>query len=304
LVKVFILSDKHDVPKAKKIIALLRSLEMDAAGYYIGPRWWAENRRLDEIIAPATHYVVVYSENSIASSWLAFLAGYALASGKVLLLYRPSRYPGQAPFLAPFFLVLSAKDLADFLQVERREWENIANRRKAREALLEQGLSFRGSAFAEAIAEGDTAAAALFVQAGLPPDSRDKKGVPVLCLAARTGNRAALQLLLAAGANLDAPAEDRGNSALMDAVAAGHRQIVTDLIDAGADVNLQSKDGQNALVIAVGKNDLESTRLLLENGAEADSPDKLGFTARKYAALFHNPEIVALFDTHRDQEKS
>ncbi len=295
--KVFILSDKHDVPKAKTLLALMRTLEMDAAGFYVGPRWRAEKRRLDEIIAPATHFVVVYSENSIASSWLAFLAGYALASGKVLLLYRPSRYPGQAPFLAPFFLVLSTQDLADFLRIERREWESVNRRRNAREALLERGLSFRGAAFADAIAEGDTEAADLFVQAGLPPDTRDKKGVPVLCLAARTGNRAAVRLLLAAGANLDAPAEDRGNSALMDAVAAGHRQIVHDLIEAGADVNLQSKDGQNALVIAVGKNDPDSTRLLLENGADADSPDKLGFTARKYAALFHNAEIVALFDS-------
>jgi len=295
-VKVFILCDKHDIPKAKNVLTLLTSLEMDAAAFFVGPRWRAERRRLDEIIAPATHFIAVYSEYSMASSWLSFLAGYALASGRLLLLFRPARYPVQAPFLAPFFLMLSTKDLAEFLQVERREWASVAGRRKARETLLERGFSFRGAAFAEAIAEGDAEAALLFIKAGLPPDTRDKKGVPVLCLAARTGNRGAIRLLIEAGANLDAPAEDRGNSALMDAVAAGHIQIAADLLAAGANANIKSKDGQNALVIAVGKNDRETTRLLLQNGAEADSPDKLGLSARKYAALFHNAEIVALFD--------
>jgi ankyrin repeat protein len=60
--------------------------------------------------------------------------------------------------------------------------------------------------------------------------------------------------------------------------------------------DLTSKDGQTALVVAVGRNDAEVARLLVSGGADPDLPDKLGLTARKYAALFKNPAILALFD--------
>jgi ankyrin repeat protein len=200
--------------------------------------------------------------------------------------------------LAPFFLLLSLDDLSSFIEAESSEWNAIANRRQARRDLLELGVSFRGESFADTVREGNAHAVELFMQAGFPPDTRDKKGVPMLCLAAREGNKTIVDLLLKHGASIDLQSEDRGNSALMDAVAGAHDGIAGDLLSRGAAVDLQSKDGQSALVIAVGKNNVSIAEMLLEAGADPDQQDKLGFSARKYAKLFHDPKMSALLERY------
>ncbi|MFQ3547293.1 MAG: ankyrin repeat domain-containing protein [Termitinemataceae bacterium] len=293
--KVLILSDKNDEGQARSILKMLNTLGIAVEAFCIGSRWRVESKRLDEYLNPATHIIVVYSKYSFASSWLSFTAGYALGASKPMLLFRPSREPVQAPYLAPFFLLLSLEDLGSFIETERNEWISIDERRSARRELLELGISIRGDAFADTVREGNAHGVDLFLRAGFPPDTRDKRGVPVLCIAARAGCRSIVDLLIDAGANVNLQAEDRGNTALMDAVAGGFTEIVEDLIEAGTDLDVQSKDGQTALVIAVGKGDVIISRLLVQAGADPDIADKLGLSARKYAQLFHNQEILALF---------
>ena len=82
----------------------------------------------------------------------------------------------------------------------------------------------------------------------------------------------------------------------MDAAQNGDQTLLRYLLDKGADPNLISKDGQSALVIAVGRNDADTSKALLESGADADLSDKLGLSARKYAKLFHHPAMQALFE--------
>jgi len=119
--------------------------------------------------------------------------------------------------------------------------------------------------------------------------------VPLLCLAARGKHRAVAELLLGRGARIDLQSEDRGYSPLMDAAQAGSADLVGLFLESGASPDLVSKDGQTALVVAVGRNDAEVARLLVSGGADPDLADKLGLTARKYAALFKNPAILSLF---------
>jgi ankyrin repeat protein len=82
--------------------------------------------------------------------------------------------------------------------------------------------------------------------------------------------------------------------------AAAH--IVQGLINAGADVNAKSKDGQSAIIISVSLGDVATVELLLKAGANANEPDALGATARKYATLFHQNEILALFEKFAPHE--
>ena len=294
--KSIVLCAHEDRPVAVDILKMMKTLRLNCAAYAVKDAWRAEKRRLDEILAPASHIIAVLSEKSAGGSWLPFVAGLSLGSDRPLVLYRNSRYPPQEAYLAPFFLVLSLEDLSSFLETESSEWHAIDGRRQSRRELLELGVSFNGESFAESVRSGNTHAVELFIRAGFPPDTCDRKGVPMLCLAAREGNASMVDMLVESGAAVDLPSEDRGNSALMDAAAGGFDGIVRNLLSRGSAVDTQSKNGQSALVIAVGKNNSTIAALLLEAGADPDLPDKLGFSARKYAKLFHDQTMSSLMD--------
>ena len=293
--KLFVLCAREDKARAIEILQLIRTLGLSGLALAIGPRWRMEQRRLDEHLAAATHLMVVLSDVASRSSWLPFVSGLCLGSEKPLVLFKADGTVAREAFLAPFFLISSMDSVAAYLEIENREWSAGFQRGEARRELLELGVSFRGESFAETVREGDLHAAELFIRSGLGADSRDRKGVPLLCIAAREGNTSMIRLLLSNGAGIDLQSEDRGNSALMDAVAGGHEVVAHELMRAKAALDLQSKDGQTALVIAVGKNDVALAATLLQAGASPDLPDKLGFSARKYAKLFHNPAMADLF---------
>jgi ankyrin repeat protein len=197
----------------------------------------------------------------------------------------------------------SLEELAAYYAVERDEWLALETRRQARARLLEMGISCHAEALAQCSSEGDTKAVALFIEAGFNPDTRDKRGVPLLCLATRGKHLAVAELLLDRGASIDLQSEDRGYSALMDAAQAGAVELARLFLSRNADPNLASKDSQTALIVAVGRNDAAVSRLLLEAGADPDIVDKLGLSARKYAALFRNETILSLIESRSPAPK-
>jgi Ankyrin repeats (3 copies) len=78
------------------------------------------------------------------------------------------------------------------------------------------------------------------------PDYRDEEGLTALMRAADRGAADALQLLLAAGAEVAATDAD-GQSALHYATLCGHAGIAAMLVRGGADVNLPDSDGLTPL---------------------------------------------------------
>lgn len=296
--QTMVLCDKADKSLARDILMIYKSLNLQATALAVGSGWQNERVRLDQQLGTATHLVVIHSPTSARSSWLSFIAGYSLGSDIPLVVYNDKRKTPVPLYLAPFFIIGSPDELGAFLETESREWAAINERREARRELLELGVSCRGETFVESVVEGNLHAVELFLKAGLLPDTRDKRGVPLLCLAARENHRSVVSFLLEHGADVNLQSEDRGNSPLMDAVSKSNVDMVRDLIAAGADVNLLSKDGQSALVLAVGKNDVPLAKELLEAGADIDAADKLGFSARKYAKLFHDPAMTALFEKY------
>jgi ankyrin repeat protein len=164
------------------------------------------------------------------------------------------------------------------------------------------GVPVTGESLAQCAADGRVQEISLFLAAGFSPDTRDKAGVPMLNIAARNGNRNVLRLLIQSGAEVNLIADDRGSSALIDSAIGRYIDLVTDLIESGANVDIQSKDGQTALVLAVGADDEAVAEALLKAGANPDIPDSLGVSARKYSALFHKSSILALFETYASQK--
>jgi uncharacterized protein len=295
-VTVAVLASPEDAQSLQTILQTLAEAEVDAYGLKIHPRWESvEPTKLVARFEKASHFLSLATTTSIGSSWFSFAVGYGYSRGAKISLYRFNPAVTFPRFLSglPFFDGL--EELSAYYRAEKADWLVEEERRASRTALLEMGISVHGDSLAHCASEGDTKAVEFFMRAGFPPDSRDKHGVPLLCLAARGKHRAVAACLLEWGAHIDNQSEDRGYSPLMDAALAGSTDLVSLLLEKGASPDLTSKDGQTALIVAVGRNDLDMCRALMSGGADPDLRDKLGLSARKYAALFKKQDIGALF---------
>ncbi len=80
-----------------------------------------------------------------------------------------------------------------------------------------------------------------------------------------------------------------GETPLMLASAGGHKDCVSFLLEAGAEVNLQGNSKTTALVIATQHKQPLIVAQLLEAGADMLLQDKHGWTAVHWAAVMNNP---------------
>ena len=111
------------------------------------------------------------------------------------------------------------------------------------------------SCWEEAIKRGDVQRVRDLLDRGTDVDARDGHGQTALMLAAHAGHREVVEVLIGHRANLNTTAK-YGLSALMLAIVAGHADVVRLLADAGTDLRLRGSgapgfDGKTAYDLAV-----------------------------------------------------
>ena len=245
-----------------------------------------------------SHVLII---SSLYSRWFDFLAGFACGSRLPILIYGHEAIPGISEEFAAFFTFLGTEtSLQTYLEAEHevsKKHEAARSIIRAQESLLNMGIPITVESLAQCVTDDRVKEISFFLAAGFSVNSRNKAGVPLLNIAARNGKRDTIRYLITAGADVSLLAEDRGSTALMDGVIAGYRNIADDLINAGTDLNVKDKNGQTALVVAAGAGDEKTVEILFKAGANPDISDSLGVSARKYATLFKNKAMLALFDT-------
>jgi hypothetical protein len=257
----------------------------------------AENNR-DE--STPSHALVV---SSLDPQWFDFLAGFAFGSRISMLIYGREAIPGISREFAAFFTFLGTDaSLQTYLEFENevlKKQDAARNIIKAQQSLLKMGVPTTVESLAQCVTENRVREISLFLDAGFSANSRNNAGIPLLNIAARTrtGNPEVIRFLIAAGADVNLLAEDRGTTALIDSVMAQNLDIMDDLIKAGTDLNVKDKNGQTALIVAAGASREKMVEILLKAGSDPDIPDSLGVSARKYANLFKNEVILSLFNT-------
>ena len=300
VLNILVLHDARELVLPQAVVRLLKKRSLYVRARSFGANWNKKDDFLN-VLADYSHFIIINTIDPDVS-WESLCLGYAFGKkNPVIILGRLPSYIHKSRS-EELKLCGTEQDLEDFLNGDFHVWIAKDVQKQARHDLLTAGIPYNEESFERCILEEQTWAAELFLKAGFLPDAMDKNGVPLLNLAARTGNRNMVKILLEGGAQIDQQSQDRGSSALIDACTGKALDIVTDLIAAGADVNLKSKDGQSALVIAVGLNDEAAAAELLKAGACPDDPDALGASARKYAALFNKPGMTALFKAYPPAE--
>jgi len=295
-VKIAVVASVETLSLATSLIRTLTEAGHKTYGLKFNDNWQTvSRRRIDRLFEGITHVVCVVSPVACVSSWLPFVIGYARGENRRMSLYRSDADWRAPPWIGDLPVFDDEEETVLFFQIAREEWYVNQHRQQARSSLLEMGISYHIDSLMLCIKDGNILAVELFLDSGYPPDIRDRNGVPLLCQAARSHHLSILKLLLERGADIDIQSEDRGYSALMDAAQCGSEPIVRHLLEAGANPALVSKDGQTALILAVGRADLDIASLLYQFKADPDYVDKLGLSARKYAKLFKHVSISAMF---------
>lgn len=283
--------------KKGELVSLASLLHQQGIGFRPAPlpaAWDVrESEELVHALESCTHWLFLVGREDLSHPAFLFASGYCVAVHERCYLLDPegALFPG---YWKTLLRVCSAfPDLVETLAAERQRWEQHLLRQEAQRQLAGRGVEVTNSSFIEAVEKGDQASCDLFLQAGFSPDLTNKKGVSILCLAVRASHLGVLRLLLDGGADVNLRSKDRDNSPVMDAAAEGLADIVRELIRRGADLTGLSRNGQSALVLAIGKGAQDVALILLEAGADPFVADKLGMNAVQYAQLLGRKDFLA-----------
>ncbi|CAM9171843.1 unnamed protein product, partial [Choristocarpus tenellus] len=142
---------------------------------------------------------------------------------------------------------------------------------------------------------------------GVDPEVKDQNGMTVLCLAARHGRGRMVEVLLKAGARVDAE-DNRGFTPACWAAAQGYSTILRDLClsesyglvpgkgrvhSRGADPDHATFDGDTASILAARGGHLSCLTVLEEAGTDMERPNSSGATPLMSASLEGQAGAVA-----------
>ncbi len=148
---------------------------------------------------------------------------------------------------------------------------------KARKKLEKDDQKFTPDGFFRAIDHGDKKSVALYLEAGMDPNTKGNWDTSALAKAAESNQAEVAQLLVNSGADLNARNRDDRSPVYM-AVNSGSidrgAKVLDVLIKAGADLKTPYKHGQTLLHLAVSSDNGAALTKLLAAGLDPNSKDE------------------------------
>src|ERR1700722_15097750 len=129
---------------------------------------------------------------------------------------------------------------------------------------------FRMTPLSEACTNGNSVFVRSLLKSGANPNTAVATGETPLMTGAKTGSADAVRMLIEYGAAINAKEPAQNQTALMWAAAERHPDVVKAFIDAHADLKASSKQGFTAIHFAARRGDLESVKLLVAAGVDAN----------------------------------
>jgi ankyrin repeat protein len=132
------------------------------------------------------------------------------------------------------------------------------------------------------------------LQHGAAIEASDDSGRTALIEAANRGLTEAAEILLNAGANVDATTKVEKKTALLLAADEGHINIVRLLVERRSKIDARDNDGKTALIVAAARGDADIVQCLLQHGADVNAKDRFDNTALQKAEKHGGPAVTQL----------
>jgi uncharacterized protein len=153
-----------------------------------------------------------------------------------------------------------------------------------------------------AVLANDVAKATALLKSGADCNTSNEEGATLLMLAAGAGHIEMVEMLIAAGAEVDGT-DARGWTALMKGLFnyelnRGFPDVVSALIEAGADIEHQVSYGTRPLMIAAGYGEAGVVEVLLLAGVDVGAVNEGGRNAKTMAETKDYVEVVNQLHMH------
>lgn len=291
--KSIILYPENDRFALKRIYKTFHNQKIKTDASMIN-REWSVNQlnALYGVLDQYTHVFVILSSENFDDLWLLGILGYIKGSKKGSFFYFTENNGTLDKLFSNFNTGQGYDSVDEYAESESIRWNQVQLKEEAREHLIQSGFALTEEAMGESVSSGQIDIIQNYIDAGFSCSSRNSKGVPMLCLAIRNNHIGVVKHLIESGSDINAISGDRHNTALMDASSSGFVEAIKLLVKEGSNLEFKSKNGQTALILAVGNGDEEVSNYLLSVGADYETKDSLGMSAKGYATLFNKKEIL------------
>ncbi len=234
--------------------------------------------------------LIIPEPDDLASPWFSFILGFRQMNRDNILFLCPEEAP--PAWLSELRSSRNVEELLEIINELTPLWTSRIKKEWALKTLEERMKEHTHQDFVKAVQDGDRFMTGVFLEAGFEVNKLSADQVSLLGTAARNGYPSLARILMDAGADVNKISLDRNNSPLMDASSHGHVEMVRLFIENGAELEMTSKSGQTALILATGNGHRECARILIEAGADCDKTDTMGLSARKYAQLYQVSDLL------------
>lgn len=152
-----------------------------------------------------------------------------------------------------------------------------------------------------AAARGDAGEVKQLLDAGTPIDEVDERGRSALLEAVEGGHTEAATVLIDRGASVNVQAANL-DTPWLQAGALGHTDILRRMVDAHPDLSIRNRYGGNAMIPACERGHVDTVRFLLTTGIDVDHVNNLGWTGLLEAVILgdggadHQQIVTLLLD--------
>lgn len=172
-------------------------------------------------------------------------------------------------------------------------WEKVKKAGKAVVKFLRSPGALEES-LAAAVRDNNIARAKKFIAEGASFGNAGYRSENALSIAVNNGNRDMVEVLLAAGADPNAPVRYSSTTPFLEAAYKNQTDIVAAMLAAKANVNARGDRGNTAYIYAVAAKNKPLADLLLQHDAAIDARNNAGWTPLFYAARNGDMETVKL----------